>query len=453
MSFIARLLQGALSATIAVVLLIASASRINAQQTDQNWPQWRGPLCNGVAPGATPPLEWSEGRNIRWKVQLPGSGTSTPIVWGNRIFIQAAIPTGRQGTPPAAGDSTPVPSGMRGMMSAAPKEVLQFALLCIDRQTGKTLWQRVAREEVPHEGHHRDHGFASYSPVTDGKLVWAYFGSRGLYCFDLEGALKWQKDLGRMRTKMSFGEGSSPALFDNTLVVNWDHEGEDFVAAFNATTGDELWRQKRDEDTSWATPLVVQHDGQTQVVISATKKIRSYDLKTGKPIWECAGMTANVIPTPVAGHGMVYCISGFRGNALLAIRLGNSGDLAGTDAIAFKHGKGTPYVPCPLLAGERLYFLSGNTATLSCLNAKTGQVLFDTQRLDGPQGVYASPMLAAGRVYIVGRDGTTAVLKDADKLEVLAVNRLDDKIDASPVAVGDQLLLRGKQSLYCIEAE
>ena len=433
-----------------------------AASSDQNWPQWRGPRANGVAPKATPPLLWSETNNVRWKSKIPGHGDATPILWEDRIFIQTAIATGKKSDSPAAtSDPAPTtePPGANsperprrggGMRAQKPNEAYQFVLLCLDRRTGKTLWQQVAREEVPHEGHQPDNSFASYSPVTDGQLVFAYFGSRGLHCYDLDGKVKWQKDLGRMQTKMSFGEGSSPALFGNLLVINWDHEGDDFIAAFDKKTGQELWRQPRDEETTWATPLIVEHEGKAQVVIPATRKIRSYDLTTGKQIWECGGLTPNVIPSPVAADGVVYLTSGFRGNALLAIRLGRSGDLTGTDAILWSHHKATPYVPSPLLYGDKLYFFSNNNGVLSCFEARTGRALLDAERIEGLQGVYASPVGANGRVYLVGRNGATVVIKHSDKLEILATNRLEEKFDASPAVAGKELFLRGHDWLYCI---
>ena len=455
--------------------LFALAASFGAAPADsakeaQNWPQWRGPLATGAAPDANPPQTWSQSQNVKWKVKLPGRGASTPIVWGNQIFIQTAVNTGKKAAQAAASEepaaqtvlaAAPAPGGQGpqrgrggrggGMGVPPPTETHQFVLLCIDRQTGKTLWQKVAREELPHEGHHKDHGFSSHSPVTDGKHVYAYFGSRGLHCYDMQGNLKWQKDLGRMQTKMSFGEGSSPALHGDTLVVNWDHEGADFIAAFDKTTGQERWRQPRDEDTSWATPLVVEHAGQAQVITSATKKVRSYDLKTGKPLWEVGPLTGNVIPTPVAGDGMVFAMSGFRSSALFAIRLGGSGDLAGTNSIAWQHNKATPYVPSPLLYEGKLYFFSVNNALLSVFDAKTGKQLLETERIDAlPRGVYASPVGAGGRVYLVGRDGTTVVVKHTDKLEVLATNVLEENIDASPAVAGKELFLRGHQHLYCI---
>jgi outer membrane protein assembly factor BamB len=184
--------------------------------------------------------------------------------------------------------------------------------------------------------------------------------------------------------------------------------------------------------------------------MATTRKVRSYDLATGKLIWECAGLTANTIPTPVASAGMVYATSGFRGNALLAIRLGRTGDLTGTDGIAWSHRKSTPYVPSPLLYGDRLYFFSGNTGNLSCFDAKSGRALFGPTRIEGLQGVYASPVAAGGKVYLVGRNGVTVVIKDAAKLEVLATNKLDEKIDASPAVAGKELFLRGHSHLYCI---
>jgi outer membrane protein assembly factor BamB len=434
-------------------------------------------LGNGLAPHADPPTAWNETNHVKWKVKVPGRGSATPIVWDDRVFVQTAIPSGKlveappTETPPAAARpagepdarSGPPPErrsrgpggfggpGGRGMGAAKPTEVYQFVVLCLDRATGKPLWQQVAREEVPHEAHHRSDGtFASSSPVTDGRHLFAYFGSRGLHCYDWNGQLKWSQDLGDLRIAMSFGEGSSPALHQDTLIVNWDHEGDSFITALDKHTGQTRWKKSREERTSWATPLVIEHEGKTQVIVPATGKIRSYDLATGDVIWECGGMTANVIPSPVVGHGMAYCLSGFRGSALVALRLGGKGDLEGTDSIVWRHNKNTPYVPSPLLLGDRLYFFSGNNGMLSCFEAKTGRPLIDAERLEALQGVYASPVAAAGRVYLQGRNGATVVLKDADKLEILATNSIDEKTDASPVIVDRELFLRGKESLYCI---
>lgn len=447
------------------LVLTAHALVAAAALPEDNWPAWRGPLANGVAPRGNPPVTWSETNNVKWKVKVPGEGSATPIVWGDRIFVQTAIPTGKKIQ--AAPEPTPTPTvtnsaagrpgqqgargGRGGPGGPKPTEAYQFVVMCLDRDTGKTLWQQTAREEIPHQGHHPTEGtFASASPLTDGQLVFAYFGSRGLHAYDLQGNHRWSKDLGRMNVKMAFGEGSSPALCGDKLIVNWDQEGECFIAAFDKNSGRELWRQPRDEQTSWATPLVVQHEGKPQVVTAATRKIRSYDAATGKLLWECAGMTDNVIPSPVSGNGLLYAISGFRGSALLAIKLGQSGDLTGTDAIAWKYSKNTPYVPSPLLYDNKLYFFAVNNATITCFDAQAGQPLIDAEKLEALQGVYASPVGADGRVYLVGRNGAAVVIRNSGKLEVLATNKLDDRFDASPAIAGKELLLRGREHMYCL---
>jgi outer membrane protein assembly factor BamB len=456
--------------TLLPVTLVVFATHSAPSTADQYWPQWRGPLANGVASIGNPPTTWSETNNIKWKIKLPGRGTATPIVWENQIFVQTAIATGKKVQPPAEKAARVTQPQVAGAPQAAaeprqrrpgggggrgeqPTEVHQFVLLSIDRQSGKTVWQQTVREEVPHEGTHRDHGFASHSPISDGQQVFAWFGSRGLHCYDLKGGLKWQKDFGRQRSKNAFGEGNSPALSGNTLVVTWDHEGEDFIAAFDKDSGRELWRQPRDESTTWATPFIVQHGGQAQVIAPASRKVRSYDLATGKMLWECAGLGSNVIPTPVAGHDMVYVMSGHEGRKLLAIRLGRTGDLTGTDAVAWSLDKSTPYVPSPLLQGDLLYFFAGREGRLSCFDAKLGRPHFEAQPLEALPGVYASPVAASGRIYLTGRNGASVVIKHSEKLEVLATNRLDDRFDASPAIVGNELILRGHENLYCIAAK
>jgi len=445
--------------------LAFAAATAASPAPNENWPQWRGPLQNGVAPAANPPATWSETNNVKWKVKIPGSGHATPIIWDNRVLLQTAIPTGKKAeAKPAEAESPPPEKGPgradgpggrkgRGGFGGGPKptEVYQFAVLCLDRQTGKVLWQKVAREEVPHEGFRQGEGsFASSSGLTDGKHLYAYFGSRGLYCYDLDGKPQWEQDLGKMRMAMGFGEGSSPALYKDTLIVNRDNEDNSFIIALDKNTGKTLWKKPREEGTSWSTPLIIERDGKAQAVVSATGKIRSYDLASGEVLWECGGLTRNVIPCPVADAGMVYCMSGFQGNALLAIRLGRTGDLTGSDANAWTHNKSTPYVPSPLLYNGKLYFFASNNGVLTCLDTKSGDPLFDAQKLEDLSGAYASPLGAAGRVYLAGRNGVTIVLKQSDKLEVLATNRLDEKFDASPAAVGKELFLRGRQYLYCL---
>ncbi len=451
---------------LAFSLVQRPAPAAEAAEALRNWPQWRGPLANGLAPEADPPLEWSDSKNVKWKVKIPGEGDATPVIWGNRIFILTAVATGQKteakpAATPAPPPAEPPPDGERRRRgpggfgrSEKPTEKYQFVVLCLDRATGKTLWQKVAREEVPHEGRQPNNTFASASPITDGRFIYAFFGSRGLHCYDLDGNLKWSKEFGQMQTRNSFGEGGSPALHGDTLVINWDDERDnDFFVALDKRTGNQLWKNTRDEDTTWSTPLIVEHGGKAQVIVNATRKVRSYDLATGKELWSCAGQTANAIPSPVADTDTVYVTSGFRGSALFAIALGRTGDLTGTDAIRWNYDRDTPYVPSPLLVDDLLYVGKVNSGILSCFDKKTGKPHFAAERLEGIREIYASPVAAKDRVYVLGRDGTCLVLKKAPKLEILATNKLEDHTDASIAMVDKELFIRGRESLYCIASK
>jgi outer membrane protein assembly factor BamB len=411
------------------------------------WPQWRGPLGTGASPHGDPPVEWSEEKNVRWKVALPGAGHSTPIVWGERVFITAAEPFGealppRYDTAPDAHDGIPVTHRHR------------FLVLALGRRDGGIEWQRTVTEELPHEGGHYTGSYASASPATDGERLFAHFGSRGLYCLDLDGALLWKTDLGEMQTLHAHGEGSSPVLHGDTLAVNWDHEGGSFVAALDARTGKERWKAARDEKTSWASPIVVEHGGAAQLVVSGTNRVRGYDLATGKVIWECGGLSQNVVASPVAADGMVFAGSSYEKKALLAIRLeGARGDITGTDTVAWTRVQRTPYVPSPLLYHGVLYFLSHYQGILSRLEARTGEEPLRPVRLEGIRDAYSSPVAAADRVYLTDLDGTTVVLSHADYPRVLATNQLGEGFSASAAIAAGEVYLRGARHLYCIARE
>ena len=259
------------------------------------------------------------------------------------------------------------------------------------------------------------------------------------------------KKMGDMDIRMDFGEGSSPTLYGDKIILSWDHQGPSFMVAFDKTTGKELWRTERDEITSWATPLVVDHGDGRQVVTSATNRVRSYDLATGKLIWETGGMTMNAIPSPVAANGMVYITSGFRGSKLLAIRLdGATGDITGTDSIVWSLDRDTPYVSSPLLYNDTIYLLKSNSGILSVFNARTGEEFYSQQRVEGISNVYSSPVGAGNRVYITSREGTTVVIEHGKEYKVLATNTLDDGFDSSMAVVENEIYLRGRKNLYRI---
>lgn len=423
----------------------------NASDFEKNWHQWRGPYMTGISPDGDPAIEWSETKNVKWKIAIPGKGHATPIIWEDQIFLLSAVETEKEGKAEAKEEE---PQHGRGMPTTRTTKIHKFVVLAVNRDDGKILWEKTVKEEVPQEGTHEFGSWASHSPVTDGEHIYAYFGSRGLYCLDMEGNIKWERDFGQLSKRMNFGEGSSPAIYEDKIIVNWDHEGPSFIVALDKKTGEDIWRVDRDEGTSWATPYIVEVGGKPQVITSATKLIRSNDLGTGELIWECGGMTQNAIPMPVDADGILYVMSGFRGNALLAIRLAAAkGNITDSDAIVWKHGKDTPYTPSPLLQGNYLYFLRGNNGILSCFDAKTGMPHYTAQRLEGMGNIFTSLFGAKDRIYITGQKGTFYVVKQGPEFAILAKNALDDNFNASPVGLGKQLFLRGYKYLYCIEGE
>lgn len=425
----------------------------NAPGFEKNWPQWRGPYMTGFSPFADPPIEWSETKNVKWKIAIPGKGHATPIVWEDQIFILTAVETEREG-PDQRQAQESGSAGGRGIPLARTNKVHEFVVLAVGRNTGEIRWRKTVAEEMPLEGTHEFGSWASHSPVTDGEHIYAYFGSRGLYCLDMGGNVLWERDFGQMSKRMNFGEGSSPAIAGDKIILTWDHEGRSFIVALDKKNGKDVWKVDRDEATTWATPYIVEVNGKYQVVTSATKLIRSYDLDTGELIWECGGLTQNAIPTPVSAEGILYVMSGYRGNALMAIRLAEArGDITDSKAIIWRHGKDTPYTPSPLLMGDFLYFLRGNNGILSCFDARTGNPVYTAQRLEGMGNIFASLFGAKDRIYITGQKGTFYVVKHGPDFAILAKNNLDDNFNASPVAVENQLILRGYKFLYCIEEE
>jgi outer membrane protein assembly factor BamB len=423
-------------ATSSLVLLHAATD----EAAEKYWPQWRGPYATGVSRTADPPVEWSETKNIRWKVEIPGRGSGTPVIWGDRIFVLSAVP---------AVDNGVASHEPRGGSARVPHK---FVVMALDRKTGKTIWERVAREHTPHEGSHPQWGtWASSSAMTDGERVYAFFDSFGLYAYDLDGKLLWEKDLGDKKMRMEFGEGQTPVLHGNKIVVQWDHQAGSFITALDKMTGAELWRTARQEIDSWGTPLVVDVGGKPQVIATAMTKVYGYDLETGKIVWEGPGLTMNPIPSAVYEDGIAILMSGFRGNQLRAIRLADAkGDITTTNAQVWSLAQDTPYVPSPLLYDGIVYFLKSNSGILSAYDAKTGKPHYALQRLDGVPNVFASPVGAKGRVYFPGQEGTTLVIKHGPSYEVLAKNVLDDGFNASPALVDNEIYLRGFKNLYSI---
>lgn len=418
-----------------IVLLLLIIANSALSQTginyESNWPAWRGPLANGIAPISNPPVSWNESTNIKWRTPIPGKGFSTPIVWDKYVFVTTSIP--KEGVP-------------EGVMKP-----YIFKVVAMNRDDGTILWEKTVTEESVSDGIHPTASHISNSSVTDGKYLYAYFGSRGLYCLDFEGNILWKRDFGEMQKRNNFGEGSSPALYGNKIVVQWDHEGQSQIFCVDKTTGEDLWKKDRDEPSSWSTPFILEYNGKVQVITTASNKVRSYNLDNGEIIWECKGLTGNVTPNAVYGDGILYVMSGYSGNALLAISMADAqGDISGSSAIVWSSNVNTPYVPSPLLVNKRLYFLRINSGAISCLDAATGKVLYGINMLANLGTVYNSPVYANGRIYQLGGTGLTYTLKDGPGLEILSENKLDDSFTASPAIAGDEIFLRGMKFVYCI---
>lgn len=481
--------------------LLASLALLSAGLLLQagDWSRWRGPHNNGMAEGSAP-LTWSATENIKWTAEVPGRGHSTPVVWGDRIFLTTAVPTepvteaaaegsaGGRGRGGPGGRMTPemraraleltggkplaelsqqerreVLRKLRGAGGGAPRGGGRgngaaagvehtFLVLAFDRRTGEKLWERNPVTVAPHEGYHRQYGsFASNAPVTDGELLYAFFGSRGVYAYDLDGNLKWKKDYGiQMQMVLAFGEGIAPALSGDTLVLVFDHQGQSFISAVDKRTGEERWRQDRDESRNWSQPLITEYGGRTEVIVAAPGKVRSYDLETGKTIWECAGLGPNTIPAVVREGDVVYAMSGYRDPNLLAIQLGGEGDLTDSDHVLWTNQRGNSYTASPVIHDGILYFVT-DRGMVSAVNARTGEAHYQQQRLPEAYSLKASPVGADGRLYVATEQGDVVVLKLGPSYEVLATNTIGDEFFiGSPVIVDGEIFLRGRNRLYAI---
>ena len=427
-----------------IVALTVSAALAQRGSGETEWWQWRGPSNTGMAVGDAP-LNWDDRNNVEWKVAIPGRGFSSPVIAGNRIFITTAIPAQTPSEAPATGQRGPGGGAGGGIEH-------RFVVMALDRETGKTLWERTATTATPHEGYHRIYGsFASNTPVTDGRRLFTSFGSRGLYAYDVNGKELWRKDLGvQMKMRLQFGEGSAIVLSGNRVLALYDHSGDSFLAALDADTGREIWRTPRVARSNWSTPLVVEHGGQKQIVVTATEKVAAYEFDTGREIWHATGLGENTIPQPVQHGDMVIVMSGYRNPNLLAIRLGRTGDLTGTDAIVWTTTRGLSYTATPVLHDGKLYVLT-DTAQLSCFNAATGEPFYQQVRSDKPYNIKASPVGANGKLYISTEEGDVVVVRMGEKYEALATNTLSDQsFISTPAVVDGDMFLRSRTHLFRI---
>lgn len=428
---------------IAVVTLAASAAPKN------NWSGWRGPDGNGVSPETNLPAVWSSTTNVKWKTPIPGRGHSSPIVWDNRIFLTTDI---EGETVPGAKAVEHKDDGkpFKHPDSVGADRKHTFKVLSIDRLTGKVLWERTAYEGTVYDDRHRKGSYASPTPATDGTLVFTYFGTEGLYCYDFGGKLVWKFSPGPVAT-FGMGPGTSPVLFENTVILQCDEDNgeKSFIVALDKKTGKEVWKTPRKIQASWSTPLIVRGPQRTELITSGNEFIISYDPKTGKELWRTKGHASNAIATPVAGNGMVFVYAGFPVKKTFAIKLGASGDLTDTKDIVWQFDKGTAYVPSSILYGDYLYLMS-DRGIITCLDAKTGKIVYEGGRVPIPATFTASPVAFDGKILLTSEDGDTFVLKAGPKHEVIATNSVAEPVYASPAISDGMIFIRGEKNLYCI---
>ena len=493
---------------VTTITVLVAAVSVNAG----NWSRWRGADNAGMSTGSAP-LTWSAEDNIKWAADIPGRGHSTPIVWGDRVFVTTAVPAetateatgrstgaarqrgqvspGNEMTPAmrerlleitggkelselgreqrrqvtqqlrresrdatrrrGTGGQTGAGAPASGQGTAAGVEH-RFLVLALDRKTGEQIWERNPVTVAPHEGYHRRYGsFASSSPVTDGKLLYVSFGSRGVYAYDLDGNLVWKKDYGvKMRMANAFGEGTSPSLHGNTLLLLFDHQGDSFISALDKRSGEELWRRDRSERTTWSQPLITEYGGRVQAIVAAPGKIRSYDLSTGDVIWESAGLGSNAIPAVIREGDVVYAMTGHRNPNLLAIRLGGEGDITDSDHVLWTNQRGNPYTASPVIHDGILYLVT-DRGLISALDATTGEPHYQQQRLPNPYSLKASPIGADDKLYIATEQGDVVVVKMGPTYEALATNTIEGEyFIGSPIIVDGEIFLRGQTKLYAI---
>jgi outer membrane protein assembly factor BamB len=415
-----------------------------------DWPQWRGPAGQGVSSEKNLPTEWSSTKNIKWKTPIAGRGHSSPIVWGKKIFLTTAL-DGEAIAGRKAGVTHKLSDGTDFVHPDAVGADLKhtFKVICLDRETGRILWERVAYEGEVHDSRHKKASFASSTPATDGKYVLAFFGSEGLYAYDFNGKLIWKRDLGKLGTA-SVGYGVSPILFGNLVIMQCDESGmNSFIAAFDKKTGKEVWRVARKVDVTWSTPVLVQTAKRTEIVAAAAEAIIAYDPATGRELWRHKGLESNAVNTPVVSNDLVVITSGYPTKVALALRAGGTGDVTGTSQLVWTHNKGTAYVPSPILYGEYLYLMTGN-GSISCLDARTGKVEYEGARVPKSTMFMASPVAFEGKLLLTSEEGDTYVIKAGPKHEVLRTNSVGEPVYASPAVADGKVFIRGENNLFAI---
>jgi outer membrane protein assembly factor BamB len=432
---------------VALIVCLLTALAISASA--QNWPQWRGPSGQGISSEKDLPLEWSPEKNIKWRTPITGRGHSSPIVWGDHIFLTSAV----EG--PVISGAKAVKHIINGQEVKLPDTVgadhsYTLKVICINSDTGAIVWERTAYEGRMYDDRQKRNTYASSTPATDGRYLYAYFGSEGLYCYDFDGKQIWKVATAGV-AKMGYGEGTSPVLFENLVILQVDTElGEkSYIAAYDQTTGKQVWKTSRKNRATWSTPILIRGSKRVELVTSGAEEVISYDPATGKELWRAEGLLSHAIPTPLAGDDMVFVYAGSHDKRGYAVRLGGAGDISKTDKILWRHDKGTAYVTSGILYEGDVYILT-DSGLLTCIDAKTGALKYEGGRLPTATTFFASPVAFDGKILITSEDGDTFVIKSGGQYEIVKTNSVGEPVYASPAIANGRIYIRSESNLYCI---
>lgn len=422
----------------ALVLILCALTFVD------NWPQWRGPRGQGVSDEKNLPLEWSPTKNIKWKTPISGRGHSSPIVWGNRLFLTTAV---EGAVVPGASAVKHVINGQTVKFpdTGGAERSHALKLICVDVETGKIIWERTVYEGRVYDDRQKTNSFASSTPATDGRYVYAYFGSEGLYCYDFDGNQVWKTTLGGI-AKMGYGEGTSPIVYENLVIVQADSEMGDgsYIAAFDRSNGKQVWKTGRKNRASWSTPVVVRGPKRVELIASGAESVTAYDPASGKELWQSEGLISHAIPSPLVVDDLVFVYAGSHDKRGYAIRAGEN-----SNKVLWRHDKGTAYVASGVLYDGSIYLIT-DSGTMTALDAKTGQVKYEGGRLPAPSIFFASPVAFDGKILITSQDGDSFLINAGPKHEILATNSVGEPVYASPAISAGRIFIRGERHLYCI---
>lgn len=436
--------------SLAFVLLFGAVSVFALAAGNEHWPQFRGTGSMGVAEDPTLPDKWSQTENVAWKTAIPGVGWSSPIVWGDRIFLTSVINTDP--------NEAPKKGLYFGGERPAPKDEHRWMVYAVDFKTGKILWEREVHRGIPAFSRHLKNSYASETPVTDGERVYAYFGSIGIFCFDLKGKPLWQQKWDARKTRYGWGTAASPIVHKEQLILLNDNDEQSYLVALDRKTGKQLWRADREVGTNWATPYIWESGQRTEIIVPGTKAVRSYDLM-GKPLWEFNGMSSIAIPTPFSKFGLLYIASGYVGDQhrpVYAVKPGASGNISlkegetSNQFIAWYLRQGGPYNPSPIIYGD-IYYTLYDRGFFTANDARTGTEIYGKQRLDPAAGAFtSSPWAYNGKLFCLSEDGDTFVIQAGKDYKLLGKNSLDEMCMATPAIARGSLILRTATKLYRI---